>query len=94
MRKIREVLRLHFECGRNQREIAEAVGTSTTTVWQYLRRTRLVGLSWPLPAELQTNDAVLPLAPPPTSSSPLLYAIAETRTVRTGSQNVRASGQV
>jgi hypothetical protein len=29
MRKIREVLRLHFECDRNQREIAEAVGTST-----------------------------------------------------------------
>jgi DNA-directed RNA polymerase specialized sigma subunit len=32
MRKIREVLRLHFECDRNQREIADAVGTSTTTV--------------------------------------------------------------
>ncbi|NTY41662.1 winged helix-turn-helix transcriptional regulator, partial [Burkholderia diffusa] len=48
MRKIREVLRLHFECDRNQREIADAVGTSTTTVWHYLRRTRLAGLSWPL----------------------------------------------
>jgi hypothetical protein len=49
MRKIREVLRLHFECDRNQREIADAVGASTTTVWHYLRRTRLAGLSRPLP---------------------------------------------
>jgi predicted DNA-binding protein (UPF0251 family) len=37
MRKIREVLWLHFECDRDQRESAEAVGTSTTTVWHYLR---------------------------------------------------------
>ena len=57
MRKIREVLRLHFECDRNQREIADAVGTSTTTVWHYLRRTRLGKLSWPLPPELLTDDA-------------------------------------
>src|SRR5271168_5192905 len=72
MRKIREVLRLHFECDRNQREIADAVGASTTTVWQYLRRTRLAGLSWPLPTELQTDDAALEarLYPPPAPREP------------------------
>jgi hypothetical protein len=59
MRKIREVLRLHFECDRNQREIADAVGTSTTSVWLYLRRMKLAGLSYPLPAELLTDDAAL-----------------------------------
>ncbi|MGV7246716.1 IS21 family transposase [Caballeronia sp. M23-90] len=67
MRKIREVLRLHFECDRNQREIADAVGTSTTSVWLYLRRMKLAGLSYPLPAELQTDDVALEarLYPPP-----------------------------
>ncbi|CAE6850796.1 hypothetical protein R75461_07466 [Paraburkholderia nemoris] len=72
MRKIREVLRLHFECDRNQREIADAVGTSTTTVWHYLRRTRLAGLSWPLPPELLTDDAALEarLYPPPARREP------------------------
>ena len=72
MRKIREVLRLHFECDRNQREIADAVGSSTTTVWHYLRRTRLAGLSWPLPPELLTDDAALEarLYPPPARREP------------------------
>lgn len=72
MRKIREVLRLHFECDRNQREIADAVGASTTTVWHYLRRTRLAGLSWPLPPELLTDDAALEarLYPPPARREP------------------------
>ncbi|MDH6148420.1 transposase [Paraburkholderia sp. WSM4179] len=72
MRKIREVLRLHFECDRNQREIADAVGASTTTVWHYLRRTRLAGLGWPLPAELLTDDVALEarLYPPPARREP------------------------
>jgi len=72
MRKIREVLRLHFECDRNQREIADAVGASTTTVWHYLGRTRLAGLSWPLPPELLTDDAALEarLYPPPARREP------------------------
>ena len=72
MRKIREVLRLHFECDRSHREIAQAMGTSTSTVWQYLRRVRLAGLNWPLPADLQTDDVALEarLYPPPTQREP------------------------
>ena len=72
MRKLREVLRLHFECDRNQREIAEAVGTSTASVWLYLRRMKLAGLSYPLPAVLQTDDAALEarLYPPPGPREP------------------------
>jgi transposase len=67
MRKIREVLRLHFECERTQREIAQSIGTSSATVWQYLRRAQLAGLSYPLPAELETDDEALErrLYPPP-----------------------------
>jgi transposase len=67
MRKIREVLRLHFDCDRTHREIAQAIGTSTSTVWQYLHRVKLAGLEWPLPAQLASDDAALEarLYPPP-----------------------------
>ncbi|OUL84085.1 hypothetical protein CA602_20655 [Paraburkholderia hospita] len=67
MRKIREVLRLHFECDRTHREIAQAIGTSTATVWQYLHRAKLAGLDWPLLAQLVSDDAALEakLYPPP-----------------------------
>lgn len=38
MRKITEALRLYHEHNRTHREIARAIGTSPTTVGQYLRR--------------------------------------------------------
>jgi hypothetical protein len=41
MRKIHEVLRLHHECGRSDREVARAVQASPTTVADYLCRARL-----------------------------------------------------
>ena len=47
MRKIHEVLRLHHECGRSNREIARAVGLSDHGC-RDLRRARLAGLAWPL----------------------------------------------
>lgn len=52
MRKIAEALRLHFECGRSQREIAGVIGASPTTVGEYLRRARCAGIGYPLPAGL------------------------------------------
>jgi len=46
MRKIREVLRLHFECGiKNGRKIAQATELGKTTVYDYLNRATAVGLS-------------------------------------------------
>lgn len=40
MRKITETLRLHFECGRSNRDISSAIGASPTTVCDYLRRVK------------------------------------------------------
>lgn len=60
MRAVTELLRLYFERDRNQREIADAASASTTTVWEYLRPTRLAGLSWPLPMELPPLDRAQP----------------------------------
>jgi transposase len=66
MRKIEEILRLHHECGRSNREIAQAVRASPTTVGDYLRRARLVGLGWPLPdgmSEAALEAALFPQLP-------------------------------
>ena len=49
MRKIREVLRLYFAAALSIRAIARSVGTSPSTVADYLRRAEGSGLSWPVP---------------------------------------------
>jgi transposase len=69
MRKIHEVLRLHFEHGRSKREIARIISASPTTVSDYLARAKVAGLGFPLPPEL--DDAALErrLFPPSEPSS-------------------------
>lgn len=52
MRKIKEVLRLHFEKGLSAREIARSLAIGRGTIRNYLHRVKQVGLSWPLPAEI------------------------------------------
>ncbi len=48
MRKIKEVLRLRFELGLGQRQIARSCSISQATVHEYLRRASAANLSWPL----------------------------------------------
>ena len=75
VRTIREVLRLKWQCGLSNDDIAASCRIGETTVREYLRRAKLAGLTWPLPDTLQ--DAVLNqmLFPPPaaiaTSDRPL-----------------------
>src|SRR3546814_19027634 len=57
MRKIREVLRLKYACGASKRVIAQTVGIGPTSVGEYVRRAAVVGITWPIPAEL--DDAAL-----------------------------------
>lgn len=67
MRKIEEVLRLHFAGGRSNREISEVIRVSPTTVGDYLRRARFAGLSWPLPSgmtEAALEAKLFPSLPP------------------------------
>ena len=49
MRKIKEVLRLHFELKMGQREIARACAISQSTVHDYLKAAKAAGVRWPLP---------------------------------------------
>ena len=64
MRKIEEVLRLHHECGRTNRAIAQAVRTSPTTVGDYRRRAQLAKLPWPLPDGMSEAALEAALFPP------------------------------
>jgi transposase len=69
MRKIKEVLRLKCECCLSHSQIATSCQIGMGTVWEYLRRAREAGLSWPLPDEL--DDARLEaLLYPPLNSLP------------------------
>lgn len=52
MRKIRDVLRLHFQGRLTNRQIARSLGLGRATVAEYLRRAEEAGLEWPLPPEL------------------------------------------
>ena len=57
MRKIREVLRLFFDCHLTKRQIATSCAIVRSTVSEYLMRFAASGLNWPLSAE--TDDAKL-----------------------------------
>lgn len=75
MRKIKDVLRLHFDAGLKHRAIARSVGTSHTTVSDYLKRAGRAGLSWPLPDGLDETLLEQRLFPPavaiPTDQRPV-----------------------
>jgi hypothetical protein len=49
MRKIKEVLRLRFELGLGQREIARACSISQGAVHSYLKKAAAAEVCWPLP---------------------------------------------
>src|SRR5271168_3908018 len=57
MRKIREVLRLSWDCKLSNHQIARSCSISRGTVENYLHRARAAGLDCPLPDDL--DDAKL-----------------------------------
>jgi hypothetical protein len=56
VRKIREVLCLRNEARLSDRQIGAVLGSARSTVQECLKRARLAGLSWPLPAELDDEE--------------------------------------
>ena len=71
MRKIKEVLRLKFELGFANRQIARSCKVSHSTVADYLQRAEAAGLnSWPLPVDLDETGLEARLAPEYTEGSP------------------------
>jgi transposase len=65
MRTIREVLRLKWQCGLSDRDIAASCHISATAVRGYVHRAKRAGLTWPLPEALQDEQLEHRLFPPP-----------------------------
>jgi transposase len=72
MRQVREVLRLKHVYGRSGHQIAAAVGVSRYTVAEYLRRARVVGITWPVPPELDDVALERKLFTPPFTPTEVL----------------------
>ncbi|AOE83129.1 hypothetical protein THL1_581 [Pseudomonas sp. TCU-HL1] len=60
MRKIREVLRLKFDCGLSVRQIDRSLGIGHSSAGDYLCRFAASCLTW-LNEPLETQDTVSPL---------------------------------
>jgi len=56
MRKIREVLRLHFDHGLSANIISRACGIARSTCQGYIKRFKASGVAWPLPELLDDTD--------------------------------------
>jgi transposase len=56
MRKVREVLRLRHALGLSYREISEALRVGKTSVGEFVRRAEVIGITWPLPGELDDGE--------------------------------------
>jgi transposase len=65
MRKIRDVLRLKFDCGLPDRQIAKSVGIARSSVGEYVRRFQAAGLVWPLSSALPDPELEACLFPAP-----------------------------
>ncbi len=71
MRKIKEVLRLRYDLGLLQSEIARSCSIGQSSVHRYLERASAAGLRWPLPEDYddrRLNELLFPAAP--TGASP------------------------
>ena len=66
MRQIKEVLRLRYDLGLLQSEIARSCSISQSSVNRYLERASAAGLRWPLPEDCddrQLNELLFPAEP-------------------------------
>ena len=77
MRKLKDVLRLRFELGLSQRQIARSCSVGLGTVHDYLQRAEAAGVKWPLPEgwDEQKLESALSAASP--ASVPPLTAKEE-----------------
>jgi transposase len=65
MRKVRDVLRLKHTLGMSFRQISEATGIGKTVVGEYVRRAGVIGITWPVPEEIDDAELERRLFPVP-----------------------------
>ncbi len=56
MRKLREILRLHFESRLSNQQIADALRMSKTSVFNTLNRFKESEISWPIPEDMPETE--------------------------------------
>ena len=69
MRKLREILRLHFENRLTGRAISRSCQASSSTVQSYIHRAEVAKLGWPLPEQM--DDEALEKLLFPTERAPV-----------------------
>jgi transposase len=70
LRKVKEVLRLKYDCGLSEREIARICGVARSTVADYLMKAKAVGVGWPDAmslTEATVNERLFSVKPIPSS---------------------------
>lgn len=72
MEKIRELLRLRFDCGLNHHNSADLLEVSKTWIFECLLRFKESGLSWPLPVAMSDVEFRQRLYPERDKNSPAL----------------------
>ena len=68
MRKIKEVLRLTHDGKLSERQVAQSLNLSRSTVKDYRARAQRAGLGWPLPETLSEEALEQKLFPPASSA--------------------------
>src|SRR5277367_2917375 len=58
MKKIKTVLRLHYESELSQQQIADSLQLSVSVVNKYVKKAKAAGLSWPLPTECEDEKVL------------------------------------
>src|SRR5215475_7431994 len=89
MRKLKELLRLKYEAGLSQRQIAGALRLSLGVVNKYLKAAEAAGITWPLPEDLsegQLRQRIFPPgdSPPQTQYAPIDFATVHQELKRKG----------
>src|SRR5215475_1704374 len=81
MRKLKELLRLKYEAGLSQRQIAGALRLSLGVVNKYLKAAEAVGITWPLPEDLSDGQLQRRILPPSDTPLEIQYAPIDFATV-------------
>ncbi len=70
MRKLLEILRLHYDKGLSRNQAARACNVSRSTAQEYVRRFELSGIGWPLPQGMTEAALEARMFAPPQAPSP------------------------
>ena len=91
MRKLKDVLRLKYEAGFSQRQIARALHLSLGVVNKYLNAAQAAGITWPLPETFSESQLRRHLFPPESPPPQAAYAQPDFAAIHQELKAARAS---